>query len=181
MVSVTAVDLHAFIDHVVKSFGRVDLHDGTLGCELLDGLHHAAGGIRLIPGEIRQMGFDQAAGSPRYGFRRVNADGHFGQLVLNDAEIRDGRAERLALFRIRERDLKHVLHAADRERAELQASQVQDVERDDVAAADLAQQVFFRDVDVIEENGRGGASLDAHLLFFGSGGYAGEIALDEKG
>ena len=43
-----------------------------------------------------------------------------------------------------ERNAQHVLRAADGERAQLQPAEVQDVERDDVAAADFAEHVLHR-------------------------------------
>ena len=60
--------------------------------------------------------------------------------------------------------------AAHGERPQLQPAQVQNVERDDVAAADLAQHVLDRHLHVVEIDGGGGTALDAHLLFFGARG-----------
>ena len=80
----------------------------------------------------------------------------------------DGCAERLALLGVLEADCQHILGAAHRARAQLQPADVQDVERDDVAAADLAEHVLHGHLDVVEIDGGGGAALDAHLLFFGA-------------
>ena len=63
---------------------------------------------------------------------------------------------------------QHVLCAADSERPKLETADVQDVEGDDVAAADLAEHVVDRHLHVVEIDGGGGTSFDAHLLFFGA-------------
>ena len=70
--------------------------------------------------------------------------------------------------------------AAMGEGAELQPAEVQDVERDDVAASDFAEDVLHRHLDVVQIDGRGGAAFDAHLLFFGAGFDAGPRALHQE-
>ena len=65
--------------------------------------------------------------------------------------------------------------------AELEPADIQDVEGDDVAAADFAEHIFDGYGHVVEIHSRGGTALDAHLLFFGAGGDAGEFALDQEG
>src|ERR1017187_10427764 len=76
--------------------------------------------------------------------------------------------------------MKDVFGSADGESAEFQAADIEDVEGDDVAAASLAEQVVDRHRGVIEEDGRGGTALDAHLLFFSAAGDAGKGAFDQK-
>ena len=55
--------------------------------------------------------------------------------------------------------------AALSERTQLQAPYIKDVEGDEVAASDFAQHVFDGHRYVVEIDCRGGAALDAHLLF----------------
>jgi len=101
--------------------------------------------------------------------------------VLDGAEVGDGFSEGFALLGVLNRFGEHGLRTADAGGAELEAPEVEDVEGDDVAAADLAQNVLHRDLDVVEEDGRGRASVDAHLALFGAGLDAVEGALDEEG
>ena len=154
MVAVAAVDLDAFVDDVVEHFGGVDLDDGALDGELLDGLEHAAARHRARSRRSRADWLDQADDAPAHRFGGVDANRHFGELVLDRAELRDGRAEGLPLL--------GVLEATWRARswrrppcagAQLQAADVEDVEGDDVPAADLAEHVLDRHRHVVEDRG----------------------------
>ena len=60
--------------------------------------------------------------------------------------------------------LQAVARAADAGRAQLEAADVQDVERDVVALADLAQQVLHRHLAVGQNQRAGGRAADAELV-----------------
>ena len=109
------------------------------------------GGVGLVPRKTFEMALDQAFDAIGHRFRGVDANRHLGQLVLDHAEVRDGRAESFAVFRVGERNCENVLRAADGEGAEFQAAEVQDIESDDVAAADFAEHIFDGHRHVIEE------------------------------
>ena len=110
----------------------------------------------------------------------VDADRHLRQLLANQAEVRDALAESLALFGIGNRILQRSARAADAARAQLEAAYVQNVERDDVAFADLAEHVLHRHLAIVQDERRGGRAADAHLLFFRADGEAREIFLDQE-
>src|SRR6185436_19229635 len=75
---------------------------------------------------------------------------------------------------------QNVFRSSHSERPELQASYVENVERDDVAAADLAEHVLDRHANVVEVDGASRAALDAHLFFFGAGSHTRPSAFHEE-
>src|SRR5262249_41879677 len=75
---------------------------------------------------------------------------------------------------------KHILRSANREWTQLEPPEVQDVERDNVTAADLAEHILDRHGHIVEVNRGRRASFDPHLLLFGAGLDAGEAALDQE-
>ena len=169
MVAVAAVDLHGFIHHVIERLRTEDLEEGAFGGELFAGFHQRLARILNVA--------DQAI---RHALIHVHPDRHFGQLVLDQAELGDGFSESPALPGVADRAGQRLAAFAVRGHGQRQPPDVQDVERDDVAAADLAQDVFHRDLDVIEIDGGGGAALQSHLLFFGAGRNAGPGAFHQK-
>jgi hypothetical protein len=76
--------------------------------------------------------------------------------------------------------VEDVLCSTHRAGTEFQAADVQDVKRNDVPAPDFAKQVFDGNVDVVEIDGRGGAALVAHLVFFSAASHTGKAALDQE-
>ncbi len=96
-------------------------------------------------------------------------------------ELRDGCAERLALLGVLQAGGQNLLGAAESSGTQLQAAEIQDVERNDVSAADLAEHVLDGDRHVIEEQRRREPSFfDSHLLLFGAALHA-EGALHQEG
>ncbi len=77
--------------------------------------------------------------------------------------------------------LQAVARAADAGRAQLEAADVQDVERDVVALAGLAQQIFHGHLAIGQNQRAGGGAADAELVLLGADGEAGRAALDEEG
>src|SRR5208337_4189241 len=94
-------------------------------------------------------------------------------------ELGDRRTKRLALLGVLQTDCENVFRGANPRRTQLQASDIENVECDDVAAADFTQQVFHGHGHVIEIDRCGGTAGDTHLVFFGSAGYAGKLSLDQ--
>ena len=178
--SVAAVDLHAFVHHVVEHFRRVHLDDRALRGELFHRLHLHPRRVRLRPRKPFQQGLNLADHAVAHRLGGEGPDRHLRQLVLDQAELRDGRPERFPLLGVLDGKTQYVLRCAHRERAQLQPAEIQDVERDDMAAADLAQNVLDRDRYIVQVDGRGRAAFDPHLLFFGAGLDAGEPALHQK-
>src|SRR5580692_8186150 len=64
--------------------------------------------------------------------------------------------------------------------AQLEAANVQDVEGDDVPLANFAEHVFGRNFAVVQNDGAGRRSADAHLVLFRADGKSGEGFLDQE-
>ena len=77
--------------------------------------------------------------------------------------------------------MQNRFRAADRERPQLQATEIQNIERNNMTASDFAEQVFNGNFHVVEEHRGGGAAANTHLLFFVARVDAGEFTLDEEG
>ena len=107
-------------------------------------------------------------------------DDHLAELVLDRAERRDRLAELLALRRVARRFADRALRAAAAHRAELEAREVQHVERDLVSLADLAEQVLRRHLHVLEDQRRRRRAVQAHLVLFLAARDAAERALDDE-
>src|SRR5262249_37713665 len=80
-----------------------------------------------------------------------------------------------------ERDLKALLGGADGARAELEAADVEDVERDLVALADLAEDGVGADRGVLQDHLARRRAADAELLLLWPGREALRGALDDEG
>ena len=73
------------------------------------------------------------------------------------------------------------LRAAAAHRAQLEAAEVQDVERDLVSLADLAEQVLRGHLHVLQNDRRRRRAVQAHLVLFLAARHAAERALDDEG
>ena len=124
--------------------------------------------------------FDHSGGAVNHGLEREDADRHFAELGLDQAELAELLAERGSLFRIFRRIFQRALRAAHAGDSQRVAPGVERVERDDVAAPDFVEQIFLRYRRVFEKQRHGGAAADAHLVFLGADGEAGRAALDDE-
>ncbi len=75
---------------------------------------------------------------------------------------------------------EHFLRAAEAGSAERESADIQNIEGDDVAAADFMQQIFLGHQAILKKDRRGGAAVQTHLFFFGAGREAGVAALDDE-
>src|SRR5208282_3929799 len=57
---------------------------------------------------------------------------------------------------------------------------IQNIKRNNVAAAHFVQQVFLRHLAILQKHRRGGAAMDAHLVLFIAGLAAGEILFNDE-
>src|SRR5579863_8481314 len=73
-----------------------------------------------------------------------------------------------------------MLRAADAGCAQCESPGIEDVERHDVPAADFVKDVLFGNAAIFEEDWRGRAAVDAHLVLFVSGLETGESALHDE-
>src|SRR4029079_6701396 len=94
---------------------------------------------------------------------------HVGELPLDHPEARDRLAELSAVARVVERDRETLLGRADRAGTELEAADVEDVERDLVALADLAEDGVGGHLDVLEDQLARRRAADAELLLLRPG------------
>ncbi len=70
--------------------------------------------------------------------------------------------------------------AADARSAQRESAGVQNVERDNVPAADFVQQIFLRHFAIFHEDRRGGAAVNSHLVLFVARRESGKRALDDE-
>ncbi len=160
------MNLHPFIDHVTQSFGGENLDQRRFNRELLRRLEQRAATVNVPRHPVQ------------HAFARVHADGHLGQLVLDQAELGDRLAEGLPVARIANGKRERLAATALGECSQHQTAKVEDVEGDDVATPDLTQHVFHRHPHVVEIDGSSGAAFETHLLFFSSRRDAGPGPLD---
>ena len=76
--------------------------------------------------------------------------------------------------------LQRLPRAADAGRAQLEASDVQNVERDVMALADLAEQVLHGHLAVGQDQRAGGRAADAELVLLRADREPGGAALDDE-
>ena len=100
MIAVAAVDLDAFVGHIIQHLGREDFDVGTLRRELLHRFQFRLSRVGLLPGKTFQMAFNEPCYPIRRCFRGEDPDGHFGQLVLDQSEFGDRFAEGFAFLRV---------------------------------------------------------------------------------
>ena len=105
---------------------------------------------------------------------------HVGDLFAHQAEVGDHFAESLALLGVADGVFQRNARAAHAHGAQLEAADVQNVEGDDVALADFAEQVFHRHLAIVQNQRAGGRAANAHLVLFGADGESGKVPLDQK-
>ena len=142
MKAVTAMDLDAFVHHVVEHLRGEDFHHRAFRRVLLDGLHLCDGTLSVFGGPGLHLAFDESGHAPGHGLGCKNPNGHFGKFVLNSAEVSDGGAKGFSLLRVLDADGEHILGGADGRGTKLQASDIKHVERDDVTAPDFSKNVL---------------------------------------
>ena len=124
---------------------------------------------------------DQPGGAIHQAFERILPRRHLAELVLDGAEAGDRHAELLA----RAPRTSPLRRSPPGRRpstcAELEAAEVEDVERDLVALADLAEHVLGRHLDVLEDHRRRRRAVQAHLVLLLAAAHAGPGALDDEG
>src|SRR5262249_30319020 len=163
--AIAAERLQRLVRDEVHRLGAEHLQDRRLDRVLLD---------RLLDDPARRVGrrgVDRVgrgiheAGRPvAHAVRDVDARRHVGELPLDHAERGDREADLLALPRVVERDLEALLRRPDGAGAELEAADVEDVERDLVALPDLAQDRVGADRYVLQDQLAGRRAADAELL-----------------
>ncbi len=98
----------------------------------------------------RFAGVFQARGVVDQQPRGFDLDGHFGELELHGLETVDRLAELLAFGGVFQRGFIRALRDAEHLRADADAAFVQGFDRNLVAFADFAENVFFRHLAVVE-------------------------------
>src|SRR5207237_446460 len=91
---------------------------------------------------------------------------HLRELRLDRAERGDRPAELMPLVGVAHSLSNHQLHAARTHRAEFEAPEVQDVESDLRALADLAQEILDGRRHIREHERRRARTLNTHLVLF---------------
>jgi hypothetical protein len=176
---VAAVNLDVLVEHVVQHLAPEDLRDRGFDRVLLE-RGERDGLIRRVVRRGRNARVDHAGRPIDEAFERVLADDHFAELVLDRAERGDGLAELLALRRVPYRFTNRALRRAAAHRAELEAREVEDVERDLVALAHFSKQVLRRHAHVLEDDRGRRRAVKAHLVFFLAARHAGNARSTRK-
>src|ERR1039458_4784117 len=180
-VAVSGVDLQHVVHHHVQHLRGPHFEDGALHRVLLDALLDFARGSLGARIHIGEGGIDHADGPVDHGLAGVNSGGGFGQLLLDQAEFGDGLAERLALLGVADAVLEAVARPPHTSRTQLEAPDVQNVKRDMVPLANLAQQVLHRHLAIGQNQGAGGRAADAQLMLFGANRETRRLAFDQEG
>src|ERR1041385_8688904 len=167
MITVASVDLHAFVHHIIERLGSEDLDHGAFSGKIFGGLEEGLAGI-----------LNMSSHAVNHALIDVHPYRHLGKLVLYQTELGDGFAESASLFGIANRIGQYLAAFPMSANGQVQAAEVEDIERDDVPASNLTQNVFHGDLDVVEKYGRCGAALQTHLLLFRTGRNAGPRAFD---
>ena len=178
--TVAAVNLDGFVHHVVDHLRAPDFEDRTFDRVLLDRLARFFGGIGAGLVHFVERDVHHAHGAIDQRLADIDQRRHVRHLFAHQAEVGDHLAERLALLGISNGILQREPRAAHAHRAQLEASHVQDVESDDVALADFTQQIFHRNLAVVEDQRAGGRAADAHLVFFRADRKSRESLLHQK-
>ena len=105
---------------------------------------------------------------------------HLGDLVLDQPEVGDALSELLAADRVTNGAGQRLLRAADVPGAQLDASEVEDVERDLVAFADRPQHVLDRHLHIVEHQRGSRRPVESELVLVGAVEHA-HAAFDDEG
>src|ERR1700688_880349 len=181
MKTVTAMDLDAFVHHVVEHLRGEDFHHRAFRRVLLDGLHLRDGTLSPLGGRGLHLAFDESGYTPGHGLGCENPNGHFGKFVLDSAEVSNSGAKGFSLLRVLDGDGEHILGGADRRRTKFQAPNIEHIERDDVTTPDFSQDVLDGNSYVIEINRSGGRAANTHLMFLGAAADTRKGSLHEEG
>ena len=122
------------------------------------------------------------AGAVNGRFHGVDADGLLGQLVANGAKLGNWQVELHPLVGVLHAQVGGHLAGAQAGRGQLDAANIQDVEGNEVSLANLAENIFLRNLHVRQEHLPGRRALNAHLVLLVAEGQALGAALhDEAG
>jgi hypothetical protein len=157
-----AEDLQGVVGDLQGDVGGVLLGHGGL---------HAVGGVGLL--EL-SGGVDQQPGA-------AEAGGHVGDLEGNGLLLADGTAELDALLGVFHRRVKGSLGDAQSLGRDADAPAVQSGHGDLEALALLAQEIFLRDLHVVEDELAGGGGTDAHLVVVVAEGEALPALFENEG
>src|SRR5690606_22453076 len=166
--AVTAVHLQRLVYDRVKYLGAEDLDEAELDRVVRQRLHLRAGrlfgaqapGVRPCLSDSR---IDLARQPVHGALQRVAVRRHAAYLLLDETEVRDGRAELPAFARVGLCQADQPLHAADRTDGQLEPADVEDAERYVVTFTHPAKEVPLRHLGVLEDHHPRGGPLYAHL------------------
>ena len=176
------MDLDRLVDDQVEHLRSEDLHHGALRGEVGDALQRGLALLHAARFERLDGVVDVLGGAVGGRLTGIDLDGALGQLVADGAILGDGSAELVAFVGVLHAAGQRALGRADHGATELDAADVEDVDRNLESLLALVEQVLDRDLDVVEEDLAGGGTLDAHLLLLRVLGDAFGVAVhDERG
>src|SRR5215475_7531902 len=175
--AVAAVNLHGLVGAIGQDLAAGDFQDRAFDRVLFD-RGEDFGRVVLVDRALAV--FDESGGAIDGRFADVSPRQHLGQLVFDRAEIGYRLSELAALGGVSRGQFKRIFTAADAARPEFEAAEVENVERDQMAFADLTQKSVFRNLRLLQQQrGCRGAAL-AEFVLFGAGRNARIVALDDE-
>ena len=179
MEAVATIDLHGFVHGVIEDFATEHFSDGTFDGVFLENLHRVRA---LVP--AGRIGLHGLINDPRraidHGLQGKSPNGDLRELGPHQAEVADGMAESRALLGVMCGGFELVFREAEAGGAERETADIENVEGDDVATADIVQQVFARHVAILEKDRCGRTPAQAHFLFFRAHGKSRRPTLNDE-
>src|SRR5215510_5655448 len=175
--AVAAVNLHGLVGAVGQDLAARDFQDRAFDRVLFDRGEDFG---RIVFVDRALAVFNEAGGPVDGRFAYVSPRQHLGQFVFDRAKIGYRLSELASLGGVFRGQRQRVLAAADAPGAEFEAAEVENVERDQVALADLAQEPVFRDFAVLQQQRRSRGAALAQLMLLSAGSDAGVVVFDDE-
>ena len=145
---VAAMDLKVFVEHEIEHLAAGDLGNRLFDCIFFE-RHERSRSVGRIVRRGPDPCVDQPSGPVEQALECVRADDHLADLVANRSEGGNRLSELLPIGRVPGRLANRALRAAAAHRAQLESPEIQHVEGDLVALADLAEDICRRNLHVL--------------------------------
>src|SRR5262245_13108916 len=175
--AVAAVNLHGLVGAIGQDLAAGDFQDRAFD-RVLFNRGEDFGQVVLVDRALAV--FDEVGGAVDGRLADVSPRQHLGQFVFDRAAIGYRLPELASLGCVIRGQRQCVFAAADAARAEFEAAEVENVERDQVALADLTQEPVFRDFTVLQQQRRSRGAALAQLVLFGARSGAGVVVFDDE-
>src|SRR6185369_14525523 len=130
--AIASIDLDGFIDDIVDHLRSPDFQDGALDGIFFDGLASFFSSVGACLVDFREKRVHHANGAIDQRLADVDKRRHVGDLFADETEVSDDFLEGLALIGVSNSIFERDARTAHAHGAKLEASDIQDVEGDDV-------------------------------------------------